>query len=223
MKTILGMLLSFVLIVSLVSIQSIMPVSVRSQMITQGLEQNGEKLHPAENTIKLILETDKSVYVLGESITITLKNVGDEKVNVRGYPAWRIYTYPDEEPVYPKIIYYLSWSLEPGQSDIHVWNQYDDVKGEFCKPGIYVVKDMQGWNLSAYFVITAKPTLYTYLPYIAATVIAAVAAVGTIAILKRRKCAHAMRTRVHSLSPSFCKVLLINFKSASSVFCPRLR
>jgi len=154
-KTFFRMLLSFVLIVSLVSIQSILPDSVRSQIITQGREQNGEKLHPAENTIKLILETDKSVYVLGENVTITLKNVGDERVYVGGYPPWQIFTYPDEEPVYPQIFAFLAWSLEPGQSDTYVWNQFDDFRGEFCKPGKYVVRDTQGWNLSAYFEIMA--------------------------------------------------------------------
>jgi len=45
----------------------------------------------------MFLETDKSVYILGENISITLKNLGDEKVSVEGYPPWQIFTYPDEE------------------------------------------------------------------------------------------------------------------------------
>ncbi len=154
-KTFFGMLLSFVLIVLLVSIQSMLPVSVLSKTLIQEHNQNGEKLHLAGNTIKLILETDKSIYVLGENVTITLKNIGDEKINVGGYPPWQIFTYPANEPVYPKIFAFLAWSLEPGQSDTYVWNQYDDFRGEFCKPGKYVVRDTQGWNLSAYFEIMA--------------------------------------------------------------------
>jgi len=42
-------------------------------------------------------------------------------------------------------------------------------------------------NIMEFSEITAGPALYTYLPYIAAAIIAGVAAVSTIAILKRRK------------------------------------
>jgi len=152
-KTFFGMLSSFVLVGLLAFTQSIQPVLVRSQIITQSRNQDEKKSHIIENTVKLLLETDKNVYILGENISITLKNVGDEKVSVGGYPPWQIFTYPDEEPVYPKIFAFLAWFLEPGQSDTYVWNQYDDFRGEFCKPGKYVIRDTQGWNLSAYFEI----------------------------------------------------------------------
>jgi len=152
-KSFLGMLLSFVLVGLLAFTQSIQPILVRSQIITQSRNQNEKKSHAIKNTIKMLLETDKSVYILGENISITLKNLGDEKVSVEGYPPWQIFTYPDEEPVYPKIFAFLAWSLEPGQSDTYVWNQYSDIRGEFCKPGKYVIRDTQGWNLSVYFEI----------------------------------------------------------------------
>ncbi|MEM3698064.1 MAG: hypothetical protein QXQ94_11335, partial [Candidatus Bathyarchaeia archaeon] len=144
-NSIFAMVLGLTLVGLLILIQSINPVLVGSR------KSDGK--HVAENTIKLILETDKDVYVLGENISITLKNVGEEKVSVGGYPPWQIFTYPDEEPVYPKIFAFLAWFLEPGQSDTYVWNQYNDFTGAFCKPGKYVIKDTQGWNLSAYFEI----------------------------------------------------------------------
>jgi len=43
-----------------------------------------EIVEAAETTPQLILETDKSVYSLGENITILLKNVGDERVKIGG-------------------------------------------------------------------------------------------------------------------------------------------
>lgn len=144
-NSIFAMALGLTLVGILILTQSINPVSVGSS------KSDGK--HVAENTIKLILETDKDVYILGENISITLKNVGEEKVSVGGYPPWQIFTYPDEEPVYPKIFAFLAWFLEPGQNDTYVWNQYNEFTGTFCKPGKYVIKDTQGWNLSAYFEI----------------------------------------------------------------------
>jgi len=43
-----------------------------------------EIVEAAEKTPQLILETDKSVYSLGENITILLKNIGDERVKIGG-------------------------------------------------------------------------------------------------------------------------------------------
>ncbi len=103
---------------------------------------------------KLSLETDKTVYKLGENVTITLTNISNETIQIGGYPAWQIFTYPEEDPVYPKIFAFLAWSLDQGESDTFIWNQYDEFMGSFCTIGTYVIKDNQGWGLSAIFKIS---------------------------------------------------------------------
>jgi parallel beta-helix repeat protein len=108
-----------------------------------------------DHSVQLILETDKNVYFLGENVTITLINVGDETVEIGGYPAWQIFTYPEEDPVYPKFFAFLAWSLDPEEYDTFTWNQYNQINESFCGPGTYVVRDTQGWSLSAYFKIIA--------------------------------------------------------------------
>jgi len=111
------------------------------------------------------LKTDKDVYVLGENVTITLTNVGQETVQIGGYPAWQIFTYPAEEPVYPKIFAFLAWSLDPGENGTLTWNQYDEFTESFAKPGTYVIKDTQGWGLSAYFeTVMAEEQWIPYVP-----------------------------------------------------------
>ena len=104
---------------------------------------------------QLLLETDKAVYILGGNVTITLKNIGNETVEIGGYPAWQIYTYPEEEMVYPMIFAWLAWSLEPGENDTITWNQYKEFTESPAEPGMYVVRDTHGWGLSAYFEIVA--------------------------------------------------------------------
>jgi len=101
----------------------------------------------------LVLETDMDVYGLGENITITLVNIGNETISIDGYPPWQIFTYPAEEPVYPATFASRLWSLKPGENDTFTWNQYDEFNGTFCGRGRYVVKDTQGWGLRAYFLI----------------------------------------------------------------------
>jgi hypothetical protein len=103
---------------------------------------------------KLSLETDKTIYKLGENVTITLTNISNETVEIGGYPAWQIFTYPQENPVYPEIFAFLAWSLDPGENDTIIWNQYDAFMGSFCTIGTYVIKDTQGWSLSAIFEIS---------------------------------------------------------------------
>lgn len=107
---------------------------------------------------ELLLETDKDVYILGENVTITLTNIGNETVEIGGYPAWQIFTYPEEEPVYPRDFAYLAWSLKPEENDTIVWNQYNEFNQSYVEPGSYVIKDTQGWGLTAYFKITLKTT-----------------------------------------------------------------
>jgi PKD repeat protein len=123
------------------------------------------------------LETDKDVYILGENVTITLENIGTETVSIGGYPAWGIYTYPEEALVYPKVYAFLAWSLEPGENDTFIWNQYNAFTNSLVDPGMYVVCDTQGWGLSAYFTIVAGnlPPIanFTYsptFPYVGQTV-----------------------------------------------------
>ena len=113
---------------------------------------------------QLLLETDKDVYILGENVTITLKNIGSETIQIGGYPAWQIYTYPEEEMVYPMIFAWLAWSLEPGMNDTFIWNQYNEFTQSPAETGMYVVRDTQGWGLSAYFEIAT--TEERWIPYV---------------------------------------------------------
>ena len=110
-----------------------------------------------KSTHNLRLRTDKHVYLLGENVTIILENIGNSTVDIGGYPAWQILTYPEEKPVFPEVYALLAWNLEPGQSDVFIWNQYDEFNDRFVKPGIYIVKDTQGWNIYTIFEIVADP------------------------------------------------------------------
>lgn len=110
---------------------------------------------------KLLLETDKDTYFLGENVTILLANIGTETVQIGGYPAWQIYTYPEEKPVYPAIYAFLAWSLDPGKSDTFTWNQYNEFIHTPVEAGMYVVRDTQGWGLSTYLEIVEH-----WLPYV---------------------------------------------------------
>jgi len=114
--------------------------------------------------VQLILETDKHVYVLGEDVIIILKNIGVERVEIGGYPAWQIFTYPGEEPVHPNVFAFLAWSLDPGEDDISAWNQYNEFIQSPAEPGKYVVRDLQGWGLSAYFDIVPAEEWVPYVP-----------------------------------------------------------
>lgn len=114
---------------------------------------------------QLLLETDKDVYILGENVTITLKNIGSETIHIGGYPAWQIYAYPEEEPVYPKIFAFLAWSLEPGQNDTITWKQYNEFTQSPTEPRMYVLRDTQGWGLSAYLeIVSAEEQWIPYVP-----------------------------------------------------------
>ena len=116
---------------------------------------------PIDVTVKsaqnLRLRTDKHVYLLGENVTIILENMGNSTVDIGGYPAWQILTYPEEKPVFPEVYALLALNLEPGQSDVFVWNQYDEFNDKFVEPGTYIVRDTQGWNIYTIFEIVADP------------------------------------------------------------------
>lgn len=102
-------------------------------------------------SVQLLLGTDKGVYLHGENVTLILLNVGNKAVTIGGYPAWMILTYPDEKPVFPKFFAFLWWQLDPGKNDSFRWNQYDEFNESFVGTGDYVVRDVNGWGLSAYF------------------------------------------------------------------------
>ncbi|MCD6242775.1 hypothetical protein J7K06_03710 [Candidatus Bathyarchaeota archaeon] len=112
---------------------------------------------PINVTVKsaqnLRLRTDKHVYLLGENVTIILENIGNSTADVGGYPAWQILTYPEEKPVFPEVYTFLAWNLEPGQSDVFIWNQYDEFNDKFVEPGTYIIKDTQGWNIYTTFIV----------------------------------------------------------------------
>lgn len=105
---------------------------------------------------KILLTTDKPLYKLGENVTITLTNIGEETVTIGGYPAWQIYTYPEEKPVYPAVYAFLIWQLEPGENDTFVWNQLNEFTNTPCAPGTYLIRDVKGWGLFTYFSIIAE-------------------------------------------------------------------
>ncbi len=152
-KNVSGIILVLFLVGVLMLPFRVQPVIVGSKTNIPNFDLNVDNTATTQQTAQLILETDKHVYLLGENVTIILKNVGDRRVGIGGYPAWQIFTYPEEEPVYPAIFSTLAWSLEPGENDTFVWNQYNQFNESFCSPGTYVVKDTQGWGLSAYFEI----------------------------------------------------------------------
>lgn len=107
----------------------------------------------AEQDDLFLLETDQSIYFLGDQVAIILKNVGTEAVDIGGYPPWTIYAYPEMEPVYPKYYQFLAWSLEPGENDTVIWDKHNAFTQSPVDPGVYVVIDDMGRGLSAYFEI----------------------------------------------------------------------
>lgn len=106
----------------------------------------------ADREVQLSLETDKRFYVLGENVTITLTNIGNETVPFGGWPPWIIYTYPEWEPVYPAIFAFLAWDLDPGESETWTWNQNNEYNGTFVDPGTYIVQEYN-YNHTAFFTI----------------------------------------------------------------------
>jgi hypothetical protein len=88
---------------------------------------------------EVLLETDKRVYILGENVTITLKNIGYDTVMFGGWLPWMIYTYPYWKPVYPYALAFLAWDLDPEESVVLSWDQFDEYNETFVEPGRYVV------------------------------------------------------------------------------------
>jgi len=101
---------------------------------------------------ELSLKTDKSIYHVGENVTIILANTGEETVEIGGYPAWQISTYPEDKSIFPEVYAFLIWNLAHGESDVFVWGS------TFVEPGTYIVKDIQGWGLYTIFEIVPETT-----------------------------------------------------------------
>jgi len=100
-----------------------------------------------------LLKTDKNKYKSGQTVTITLVNIGDKPVQINQDIPWIIYTHPDNELVYPKSPSYQNWWLEPGAEDSWVWHQFNEFESRPAEPSNYVIKDTQGWGLSVRFSI----------------------------------------------------------------------
>ena len=115
------------------------------------------KIQPVRSagSAQMLLKTDKDSYLLGEIVTITLLNAGNETVDISEMPPWKIcqYIFHQFVPVYPCIFLPVVWSLGPGQSRNYTWNQRNGFNGQPVGPGQYVVRDTQEWGLSAYFSI----------------------------------------------------------------------
>jgi len=153
-RTVSGITLTLVFIGMLTLTFNIQPIKVEPRALIRNNNPTvGDVIGTTGQTVQLVLETDKHVYVLGENVTIILQNIGNKRVEIGGYPAWQIFTYPEEEPVYPMIFAFLAWGLDPGENDTFTWNQYNQFNESFCGPGTYIVRDTQGWNLSTYFKI----------------------------------------------------------------------
>lgn len=114
---------------------------------------------PATTSQQIQLETDKHYYELGESVTITLTNIGYQLIYIPQDPPWIIYTYPDNELVYPKFPQNDPWPLEPSESKSWSWNQVNEYESRSAEPGNYVIKDTQNWGLSVYFSILSSYTV----------------------------------------------------------------
>jgi len=99
----------------------------------------------------LLLETDKDVYVLGELVTFTLTNIGNETVHFGGWPFLKVYTWPNWESVAPAIFAFLLWKLDPGQSSSWTWNQTNEYTRNPVEAGFYVAKDIYGYNYTTFF------------------------------------------------------------------------
>jgi len=101
----------------------------------------------------LLVKTDKRVYVLGEEVKIILTNISNETLGFGGWPPCDICRiYPDWEFCYPKVYAWLAWHLDPGESIIDTWNQYNEFTGSYVKSGMYMAYEYN-YNHTVYFAI----------------------------------------------------------------------
>jgi len=119
----------------------------------------------SNNSSYLLLETDKEIYQLRETITIRLINTSNQTKQWCGYLyPFNIYTYPEEKLVFRTWPVECCFTLGPwawtpwdwthAWNILHYrWNQSDQFTVKQVELGEYVVRDNQGWGLSAHFKI----------------------------------------------------------------------
>jgi hypothetical protein len=124
----------------------------------------GSQPAPTQQVSELLLYSDKDIYVLQENITIVVENIGNKTVNWVGRcpVPWDIFTYPDEECVFTAFPCFCIFDLAPGENVTYVWNQCDFFTIGSVEPGMYVVRDNQGWGLMAYFKIVDTEIVVPY-------------------------------------------------------------
>jgi len=99
----------------------------------------------ANPTKRLLLRTDKSLYLRHEPVRIIVTNVGDEPVDLLNYwipgpcPDWFRILNEAEKEVYPVIHHYDIWTLYPGGTEVWVWDQKDGY-GNLVPTGTYTVE-----------------------------------------------------------------------------------
>jgi len=104
--------------------------------------------------IKLLLETDKPVYKLGEDIFITLTNIGSQTIQWVGlWPPFDVYAHPSGELVCRAMDCFCIFTLAAVESMTHNLSEWFLFGGVIAESGTYVAVDNQGWGLSAYFTI----------------------------------------------------------------------
>ena len=103
----------------------------------------------------LLLETGKDEYLLGELVNFTLTNIGNETVLFGGFPFCEVYTWTSWKPVAPEVFIYLAWSLDSGQSSSWTWDQFNGYNESPVEAGLYVAKDIYGYNITTFFKIRA--------------------------------------------------------------------
>ena len=114
------------------------------------------RLVEADQAPQLLLQTDRNIYLLGENVTITLSNMGNETVGFGGWPPWVIYTHPEWKWVWPGFLAFLMWDLDPGESVTLAWDQSINQTNSFVGPGTYVVYEYN-YNYTAFFQIVSLP------------------------------------------------------------------
>ena len=83
----------------------------------------------------IVLTTEKDVYVLGESITITLTNQGTEPVTVPG--GYSVFN-EEGEQIYTENTLAYPITLRSGESLEYIWNQVTD-SGDSVAEGVYTL------------------------------------------------------------------------------------
>lgn len=68
------------------------------------------------------ITTDKCKYKQGETVTVFITNIGEDKIEIGG-PCFNVYT-ENRETVFSGCLF-CYWKLEPGERETWYWNQID--------------------------------------------------------------------------------------------------